>query len=271
MVTADYLEVGGGPLVILIHSSVAGARQWRRLMDDLEGEFHLRAVNLYGYGANPPWPDDASQTLEDQARLVETALPPTADNICVVGHSFGGSVAMKLATRIPDRISRLVLLETNPFYLLKQAARDDAFAEAMNLRNHIKMFGARGDWLIAAQGFADYWNGPRSWQEMSESRRAAFAEALRPNYYEWDAVMDETTTAEEWAQLLPAATLLVCDPGTVRPIREIDEILRQACPKWSSAEVSGVGHMAPLTRPDIINPMVATYLRQPQARKPRYV
>ena len=68
-IKADYLEAGSGPVVMLVHSSVSGARQWRRLMDELRDEFHVRAVNLYGYGKTPPWSSDAPQTLDDQARL----------------------------------------------------------------------------------------------------------------------------------------------------------------------------------------------------------
>ena len=143
-IKADYLEAGSGPVVMLVHSSVSGARQWRRLMDELKDEFHVRAVNLYGYGKTPPWSSDAPQSLDDQARLVETALPTNADNVCLVGHSFGGSVAMKLAARLAGRVSGLVLLETNPFYLLEQSGRADAFAEAMDLRNWVKKFGADG-------------------------------------------------------------------------------------------------------------------------------
>ena len=57
----DYLEAGAaGPVVMLVHSSVAGARQWRRLMEDLKEGFRVRAVNLFGYGKTPAWPDDAS-------------------------------------------------------------------------------------------------------------------------------------------------------------------------------------------------------------------
>ena len=135
----DYLEAGSsGPVVMLVHSSVSGARQWRRLMDDLKDQFRVRAVNLFGYGKTPPWPAEATQTLSDQARLVEAALPPDAGEIYVVGHSFGGSVAMKAAARLAGRVARLVLLETNPFYLLAQAGRMDAFAEAVELRNDIK-------------------------------------------------------------------------------------------------------------------------------------
>jgi pimeloyl-ACP methyl ester carboxylesterase len=260
-IKADFVEAGSGPVVMLVHSSVSGARMWRRLIDDLKDEFHVRAVNLYGYGRTPPWSSDAPQSLDDQACLVETALPTDADKVCLVGHSFGGSVAMKLAARLSGRVTKLVLLETNPFYLLEQAGRAEAFAEAMELRNCIKKFGALGEWATAAEQFADYWGGVGSWENMPAERRNTFVEALQPNYFEWDAVMDETTSVEQWARLLPRSTLVVSDPNTVLPIREITALLRRSCPMWTYKEVAGGGHMAPLTHPDLINPLVRSFLR----------
>ena len=257
----DFLEAGrSGPAVMLVHSSVSGARQWRRLMDDLKDRFRVRAVNLFGYGKTPPWPSGTMQSLDDQARLIEAALPADADEVYLVGHSFGGSVAMKAAARLAGRATKLVLLETNPFYLLAQAGRAAAFDEAMEMRNCIKKFGALGDWATAAERFADYWGGAGSWRNMPSERRNAFAEALKPNFFEWDAVMNETTSATQWATLLPRTTLLVCDPGTLVPIREITAVLRRSCPGWAYKEVPGAGHMAPLTRPELINPLVASFL-----------
>ena len=41
----EFVEVGSsGPLVVLIHSSVSGARMWRRLMEDLQDRYRVRAV-----------------------------------------------------------------------------------------------------------------------------------------------------------------------------------------------------------------------------------
>jgi len=260
-IDVDFLEAGAsGPVVMLVHSSVSGARQWRRLMDDLKGRFRVRAVNLFGYGKTPPWSGDASQSLDDQARLVEAALPENADRVYLVGHSLGGAIAMKAALRLAGRIERLVLLEPNPFSLLQQAGRVDAFAEAMELRNCVKKFGTLGEWATAAENFADYWGGAGSWRDMPSERRAAFAEALKPNFFEWDAVMNEATSVEEWAAGLPRDTLLAYDPDTVLPVREIVSLLRSACPRWAYAEVAGGGHMAPLVRPDLINPIVASFL-----------
>src|ERR1700689_1712575 len=113
MIEVDFIEAGSGPLVVLLHSSVAGARQWRRLIDDLKPDFQVRAVNLIGYGKTPPWRSATPQSLDDQADLVEAALPANAGAFSLVGHSFGGAVAMKLAARLRGRVTRLALLEHN--------------------------------------------------------------------------------------------------------------------------------------------------------------
>jgi pimeloyl-ACP methyl ester carboxylesterase len=248
-------------MVMLVHSSVSGARQWRHLMDDLKSHFCVRAVNLFGYGKTPPWPAEARQSLTDQARLVEAALPADADEICLVGHSFGAVVAMKVAARQSGRVAKLVLLEPIPLDLLMQTGRMDIFAEAMNLRNVIKRCGADGDWATAAEKFADYWSGAGTWREMPPDRRLAFSDGLKPNFFEWDAVMDDTTLVEEWAAVLPRSTLLVFDPVGVAPPREIAAILRRSCPGWTFAETPGAGHMAPLTHPDLVNPLVSSFLQ----------
>ena len=263
MPVVDIVEAGTGPVVVLVHSSVAGGRQWRRLMSDLEGRFHLIAVNLFGYGRTPAWTSQRSQTLEDQVGLVEAVLADNDDRLCLAGHSFGGSVAMKAAGKLGKRVDKLILLEPNPFYLLDHHGRSEAFAESMDLRNWIKQNGASGDWTAAAERFADYWGDAGTWASMPEERRATFTEALKPNFHEWDAVMDEATTLDEWASALPNETLVVSAQHTVRPIREIVELMREGCPTWRFEEITDGGHMAPLTRPDLINPIVSSFLEGP--------
>jgi len=229
-------------------------------MDDLNDRFRVRAVNLFGYGETSAWPADRTQTLDDQARLVEAALPPDAEEIYLVGHSFGGAVAMKTAARLQGRVAKLVLLEANPFGLLAQTGQSDAFAEVMDLRDCIKKFGERGERATAAERFADYWIGAGAWRNMPPERRAAFAACVKPNYFEWDTMISETTSPEQWASLLPKETLLVCDRHTVRPIREIAAILRRLCPSWTYEEIDAGGHMAPVTHPEVVNPIVARFL-----------
>ena len=177
----------------------------------------------------------------------------------LVGHSFGGSVALKAAILLRSGVRSLTLLEPNPFYLLKQGGQTRAFLEARNLRDHVKCYGSLGDWQKVAERFADYWLGTGSWSAMSEKRRAAFVDALPPNFHEWDAVMDEESTIED-LKSLTGKTMVVSDKATRLPIREIVNLFTTACPHWSFRDIVGGGHMAPVTRPDLINPIVHEFL-----------
>lgn len=268
-VKPDFIEAGQGQKVILLHSSVAGARQWRSLMDTLADRYHLIAINMFGYGKTRAWTDSRPQSLADQANLVAPFLPLDGEDVAIVGHSFGGSVAMKAASLFKDQVGRLVLIEPNPFYLLDWHDRADAYDEVAALRAVIKDCGRTDAWRTAAEVFATYWTGEGSWDAMPEDRKAKFAKALEPNFHEWDAVMNETTPLTEWAIDLPEDTTVVSAADTVRAIREICALFAHHIPTWNHAQIDRGGHMAALTKPDLVNTIIADALASDRIAVPK--
>ena len=255
----DHTDDGEGQPVVLIHSSVSANRQWRQLTDALKDRYRILAINLFGYGETTPWPGTSPQSLYAQAQLVLALCEEAGAPVHLVGHSFGGSVALKAASLLGPGVRSLTLLEPNPFYLLKQHGRMQAFLESQALRDHVKFYGSLGDWPRVAERFAEYWLGDGSWHTMPEKRRVAFAASLPPNFHEWDAVMDEETTIDEWKSLT-VRTLVVSDAATRLPIRELVDIFTKACPHWMFHTIPEGGHMAPLTRPELINPVIRQFL-----------
>jgi pimeloyl-ACP methyl ester carboxylesterase len=255
----DYTDDGEGQPVVLIHSSVSANRQWRQLTEELKDRYRVLAPNLFGYGETTPWPGTAPQSLYAQAQLILALCEELGAPLHFVGHSFGGSVALKAAALLDSRVGSLILLEPNLFYLLKQNCWTEAFLEARSLRDHVKCYGALGDWPKVAERFADYWLGDGSWRSMPEKRRALFADSLHPNFYEWDAVMEEEATIADWKNL-KARTLVVSDAATRLPIREIVALFAEICPHWTFHTIPEGGHMAPLTRPELVNPVVRQFL-----------
>ena len=99
---------GDGPVVVLVHSSVSGRRQWRSLTSALEDRFQVVAIDLIGYGDRPPWGGNRPQQLSDQSALIHEVSEQIGTPLALVGHSFGASVALCAAAELGNRLDGLV-------------------------------------------------------------------------------------------------------------------------------------------------------------------
>jgi len=97
---------------------------------------------------------------------------------------------------------------------------------------------------------------------MPEERRAKFAKALVPNFHEWDGVMNEETPLSDWEVDLPRKTTVISAVDTVRTIDEIVSLMEENIPHWTFEKIDRGGHMAAMTKPDLINPIVERALRR---------
>ena len=243
----------------LIHSSISNNKQWRLLVKCLKDRYHVLSINLFGYGQTSPWAENSNQTLYDQAKLVIELCSSFTYPISIVGHSFGGSVGIKLAAILKEKVLKMVLLEPNPFYLLKQHGRIGAYNECLELRNYMKRYGSEGEWVKVAQKFSDYFLADLNWRGMTVKHRQTFISRLTPNYHEWDAVLNEETTSYDLKDI-SAKTLVVSGSNTRRIFSELVELLSKVCPYWTFTELSKVGHAAPITHAAKINKIIEKFL-----------
>lgn len=105
------LEGGDGPPLLLLHGPGESAVNWRWVVPDLVKTHRVVAPDLPAHGAtgtNPAWlrEDGVLAWLDD---VIERTCsePPT-----LVGHVLGGAIAARFAARHPDRIRRLVLVDS---------------------------------------------------------------------------------------------------------------------------------------------------------------
>ena len=258
----DVLDCGAGRATVLLHSSASGARQWQALTAALKEGRRVIAPNLMGYGETSPWQAPPAQTIRDQAAMVLGVLEDIEGPVDLIGHSFGALIALEAATMLGRQAGRLVMHEPNPFALLNRPGHEAAWLEVQSLHQHVKAYGARGDWLGAASRFADFFSGAGTWAAMPENRCAAFAACLPPNLHEWDVVMDPDLKLGRWSAL-PAPTLLTFARDTAAPLKALAQILADAHTAWQFEEIPRGGHMAPLTRPRVFNALALAFLSDP--------
>jgi pimeloyl-ACP methyl ester carboxylesterase len=104
-----YLDSGEGPAVLFIHGLTGSHRNWAHLVHELGAEHRLVAPDLWGHGASAKPMGDYS--LGAHAGTMRDLLDELdIDRVTVVGHSFGGGIAMQLCYLFPERVERLVLV-----------------------------------------------------------------------------------------------------------------------------------------------------------------
>ncbi|XSG82919.1 MAG: alpha/beta fold hydrolase [Methyloligella sp. ZOD6] len=111
-----YSDTGKGSPVLLIHGFGSSTFTWQKILPGLSRKHRVIAVDMKGFGQSDK-PFDEHYSAFDQAELLAELLErENLRNVTVVGHSFGGGVALALAlqadNRLKGRISKLVLIDT---------------------------------------------------------------------------------------------------------------------------------------------------------------
>jgi pimeloyl-ACP methyl ester carboxylesterase len=106
-----YVEAGAGPVVVLIHGNAGSAEEFDfRSLGLICRDHRVIAVDRPGHG-NSDRPDSLAATLQYQTRLVhETLSHLGVTRPVLVGHSWGGALALAYAVEYPQELSAIVLL-----------------------------------------------------------------------------------------------------------------------------------------------------------------
>lgn len=259
-----FREAGAGTSVVCIHSSASSSGQWRALMERLSHRFRVIAVDLYGSGKTAAWPQDRPMHLDDELALLSSVFRAAGNRFHLVGHSFGGAIALKAALTDRSRLISLVLYEPVLFSVLMADAPQGAAArEILAVRDDTIRLVDEGDLNASAQRFVDYWMGEGAWAATPEPRRPVLAAAMRAVKPEWHAAFYEPTPLEAFAAI-DVPTLFLTGTKSKASARAVAQLLTKVLPRVRVDEIDGVGHMAPLTHPDRVNLLIERFLEAAQ-------
>ena len=259
-VRVEFLEQGAGEPVILLHSSASSSAQWRSLAGRLSDRFRVLAPDLYGYGASGMWHGETF-SLADEAQIVRALMQRAGGAAHLVGHSYGGAVALHYALRHSPSVLSLALIEPVAFHLLRENEAMDAmaYAEIAAMAGRVNRALVDGDLEGGMARFVDYWSGASARATVPMDKRAALARHLAKVALDFRATFEEPTRLQDfWPLFMP--TLLVQGGASPLPTRRICSQLARVLPEARLAVVDGAGHMLPLTHGDHVNALIAAHL-----------
>lgn len=232
-----------GAPALLLHCSLAHSGAWDGVARALSDRLTLTAPDLVGHGKGPA--RDPARDYHDQCTEAAAAhLPPEPCHL--VGHSFGATVALRLALEHPGQIASLTLIEP----VLFAAARGrPGWQRQMELDADLDAAFAADDSVTATRSFLSVWGDGPPFDSLPALQRAYLQDRI------WAVAASSAALHEDTARLLPRLATLSCPvlliEGDRSPpvIAEIEAALAEAIPQARGAVIPGAGHMAPITHP----------------------
>jgi pimeloyl-ACP methyl ester carboxylesterase len=255
-------ESGAGPAVVCIHANASASSQWRALGEQLGATHRVLAADCYGSGKSPKWSSDEKMSLRDEVEFLDPVFTRAGSSFSLVGHSYGGAVALVASLIHRGRVRSLVLYEPTLFSLIDADAPPPN--EADGIRNAVAEAGAaldRGDTFAAAQCFIDYWMGPGSWRATPEDRKAVIAEAVKSVRLWAHALFSEPTQGAAFSALGIPVLVMTGGRSTVSA-HGVARRLVPLLPRAKEHKFAELGHMGPVTHPQEVNAVIARFLSE---------
>src|SRR5262245_20186276 len=160
-------------LVLLLHGSASSGAMWRRYVEPLAAlGYRAVAPDLIGYGGAGAWPPDRPSRLADELDRLRPLVPRDGRPWHLVGHSYGGLVALGLAAAAPEGLTSLTLIEPVAFAVLRDAGETAAHDEVTAVRQAVAASLDAGHVDAALRTFLGYWAGPGAWDSLAPRVRA---------------------------------------------------------------------------------------------------
>jgi pimeloyl-ACP methyl ester carboxylesterase len=255
---SDLALQGEKPCVVALHCSLGSGRQWNKLARELGPFYQVIAPDIAGYGDNRGWLE-LPITLAEEIAALDDGIDQATGPIHLIGHSYGGAIAFRMATASPfaGRIRSLTLIEPVLPTLLEidDAERSD-FAR-LSSRISADLGGRRT--LQAIDKFMNFWNGLAPPQELTPEARLHMLKYVEKIPFDFTAAFDELNVADAAASIR-VPTLLLSGGQSPRLTQRIVERLATTIAGAETHCVLTAGHMLPITHANLVNSEIVAHI-----------
>lgn len=254
----DYRESGDGPPVLFVPGSFSAPAAWLGLWRWLPQRYRLVATSLCGYGATEESRGLGDCGIEHETRVVAAVAGKIGAPVHLVGHSFGGVVALATALAGAVEVLSIATFEANPPTLIRDRGDGRRFAAMRRMSAAFETAYHAGE-RDAAGRIIDYWGGAGSFAAMPEPVREICREAAFANVLDWHTAYGFEAGMADYGRLT-APALVVRGADANPAMVEITEALVAGLPNARAAVIDGAGHFLITTHAKHCGELLAGFL-----------
>ena len=254
----DYAESGNGPTVVLVPGSCSTGAAWRAMMAQWGDRFRYVTTSLLGYGctAERRTADDASIVHEIDA--LDAVIRRAGGPVHLVGHSYGGMVALATALRGRVEIASLTLIETPAAMLLHERGEDAHYASFRRMTDTYFSAFERGEPAAIAE-MIDFYGGAGTFAAWPARLRDYAIETTHVNILDWSSAFGNPLSPSILAAI-DVPTLVLWGGASPAAVQRANELLADCIKGSARMTVAGAAHFMIATHVAEIAPVIARHI-----------
>lgn len=242
--------------VLMLHSSLSSGRQWQSLKIALKADYEVLNPDLMSYGSNTASYPRPMQLSDEATYLWPLLAGKPQGSVILVGHSFGGAVALHMARTRPELFKAVLVFEPVAFHLLK-TTESDLYQQVQLLSMRMLHVSAKE----AAALFIDYWQGDGYFANLPDVIQHKLTGQVGKVAADFEALSGEPATLTDYATAIHCPVLLLSGEQSQLSAQRLATMLAGALPCVEFQTVK-TGHMGPVTDAELVNSVLLEFIQR---------
>ncbi len=253
---------GSGETVLLLHGSMASKEQWSSLARQLNKNYRVITIDLLGYGRSPMPDNPEEYDIEQESLHISDTLAEIGEvsQYHLVGHSYGGAVALYHAYKNQLQVSSLTVYEPMSYNLLSNGhpLLEESHRMAADIVEDIQS----GNSVVGAKKFIDLWLPEGTFDRTTEMEKAFLAAGVKMMVHNFRSAVTTPCSAKDY-QALDIPTCLLAGASSPVFSLSIADVVAACLPDIEVHTVEG-GHVGLFSHPYSTNPRIFDFLKRQQ-------
>ncbi|GAC1563304.1 MAG: alpha/beta hydrolase [Beijerinckiaceae bacterium] len=261
----DYDETGTGSTIVLVPGSCSTGAAWRPVVAALKDRFRCVTTSLLGYGGTAERRTACDRSIAHEAEMVEWVVRRAGGRIHMVGHSFGGLVALAVALRNGVDLASLTVLEPPAIELLRERSEHRHYETIRRMADiYFRAFKSGNEEAIAIM--VDFYGGDGTFASWPAKVRAYAVQTTRVNILDWASAYGFALSAASLGTI-EVPTLLVHGGASHPAMQAINALLNECVISATAANIEGATHFMLTSHANEVAGLIAQHVRRAERKR----